>query len=219
MSARHRLGKLLLRRGLSYGGKNWSLRHKQWLKSLKFEHPADRVVFDDYCQAIELVEERLRRDQGAIRQAGRLAALLPWDRQEYGADVRRRASRLQSVRIAPSLDVLTGPRATRALIWRPYAPSVHHEDGQRPVRCVLVEAAGHYRHKPAVGVGLRVRREGQPASVITIADRAQLRLHKRYWRLTEGRGMVKTKAVTAVARELAGFIWAALHPLATATAA
>ena len=62
MRARHRLGKLLLRRGLVFnGGKNWSQKHKQWLKSLEFEHTADRVVFDDYCLATELVEERLRR--------------------------------------------------------------------------------------------------------------------------------------------------------------
>ena len=91
--------------------------------------------------------------------------------------------------------------------------------GNGHVRRMLVEAAWHYRHKPAVGVGLKARRKGQPPSVIAIADRAQLRLHKRYWRLTEGRGKVKTKAVTAVARELAGFIWAALYPSAAAAAA
>ena len=56
---------------------------------------------------------------------------------------------------------------------------------------------------------LRKRRDGQPGWVIGLADRAQLRLHKRFWKLAL-HGKSTNKAVTAVARELAGFIWAAL---------
>ena len=75
---------------------------------------------------------------------------------------------------------------------------------------LLIEASWHYRHARR-GQKLRKRREGQPGWVIALADRAQARLHrKRFWRLVL-HGKAHNKAVTAVARELAGFIWAALR--------
>ena len=57
--ARHRLAKLLLRRGLAYDGRNWTQRHRRWLLTLRFEHPAAQATFDDYLRALEGVEERL----------------------------------------------------------------------------------------------------------------------------------------------------------------
>ena len=57
--ARHRLSKLLLRRGLAYDGRNWTLRHRRWLLTLRFEHPAAQATCDDYLRALEAVEERL----------------------------------------------------------------------------------------------------------------------------------------------------------------
>ena len=58
--ARHRLAKLLLRRAIAYDGRNWTLRHRRWLLTLRFEHPAAQSTFDDYLRALEGVEERLR---------------------------------------------------------------------------------------------------------------------------------------------------------------
>jgi len=80
----------------------------------------------------------------------------------------------------------------------------------------MIEAAWHYRHRPGV-TSLRKRRQGQPAEIIALADKAQQRLHRRYRRMTE-KGIPAPKAVTAVARELTGFVWAALHPKTRATA-
>jgi hypothetical protein len=82
--------------------------------------------------------------------------------------------------------------------------------GNRHVRRVLVEAAQNYRTRPSARGAVMKRRQGQPAWVIAIADRAQQRLHRRFWRLLE-KGKAHNKAVVAVARELAGFIWAALQ--------
>lgn len=82
--------------------------------------------------------------------------------------------------------------------------------GNKHARRLLIEASWHYRHKPAVGQKLRQRREGQPGWVIALADRAQSRLHRRYWRLVT-HGKAHNKAVTAVARELSGFLWATLR--------
>ena len=84
--------------------------------------------------------------------------------------------------------------------------------GNGHARRVLIETAWHYRHPPRVGKALRRRRQGQPARVIALADRAQQRLCRRYRRLT-ARAKPSQKAVVAVARELVGFLWTALRPL------
>ena len=84
--------------------------------------------------------------------------------------------------------------------------------GNRHVRRLLVEASWHYRHRPTIKA-LKKRREGQPAAVIAVADKAQQRLNRRYHRM-----MVKSipapKIVVAIARELSGFLWAAMKQTA-----
>ncbi|MDA1094886.1 MAG: transposase [Acidobacteria bacterium] len=83
--------------------------------------------------------------------------------------------------------------------------------GNALVRRVLVEASWHYQHRPRVGRALTARRAGQPARVIAIADKAQQRLCRRCRRMVAA-NKPKSKVAVAVARELAGFIWAALQP-------
>jgi transposase len=85
--------------------------------------------------------------------------------------------------------------------------------GNQHVRRLLVEAAWHYRHRPSV-TAMEKRRKGQPAAVIAIADRAQQRLNRRFHRMVMAQGKPSPKAVVAVARELAGFIWAAMQHVA-----
>lgn len=81
--------------------------------------------------------------------------------------------------------------------------------GNSHARRLLVEASWHYRHPPCLGAALKERRKGQPAAVIAIADKAQQRLYRRQRHLA-ARGKLPTQAVVAAARELSGFIWAAL---------
>ena len=76
---------------------------------------------------------------------------------------------------------------------------------------MLVETAWHYQHRPSVGVALTRRRNGQPARVIGIADKAQQRLCRRFRKLAAEHEPAQKIAV-AIARELAGFLWAALQP-------
>jgi transposase len=81
--------------------------------------------------------------------------------------------------------------------------------GNGHARRVLVESAWHYRHPARVSAVLRKRREGQPARVIALADRAHQRLNRRY-RQMAARGKPHHKIVVAIARELVGFLWATL---------
>ena len=83
--------------------------------------------------------------------------------------------------------------------------------GNALVRRLLVETAWHYQHRPGVGVALTRRRKSQPGRVIAIADKAQQRLCRRFRRLAE-QHKPAPKIAVAIARELAGFLWAALQP-------
>jgi hypothetical protein len=86
--------------------------------------------------------------------------------------------------------------------------------GNALVRRLLVEVAWHYQHRPGIGVALARRRTGQPARVIAIADKAQQRLSGRFRKLA-AEHKPAPKIAVAIARELAGFVWAALQPMAT----
>jgi transposase len=217
--SRHRLGKMLLRRSLIFSGKAWTRAHREWLRALKFEGEADRAVFDDYLRAVELLEDRLatiEQKLEEVAQRGSWAEPVAWLRCFRGIDTVTAISivaevhgfaRFTSARhlmsylgLVPS-ESSTGEKHRRGRITR---------SGNAHVRRLLVEASWHYRHKPATGAKLRKRREGQPGWVIAAADKAQARLHRRYLKLVLG-GKSHNKAVIAIARELAGFIWATLY--------
>jgi hypothetical protein len=71
---------------------------------------------------------------------------------------------------------------------------------------VLIEAAHHYRHRPCLSNRQRALQKELDPAVLEIAWKAQLRLSRRYLRLTS-KSKPAGKVVTAVARELVGFIW------------
>lgn len=220
--ARHRLSKLLLSQARHHPGRNWTLAHRKWLRGLRFEHHADQLVFDDYLRSVEILEERLRGLEEHLKELSQQEPYkepVGWLRCFRGIDTviamtivaelhdfhRFHSARglMSYLGLVPSEDS-SGERKRRGAITKA---------GNLRVRRVLVEASWSYRHRPAVGKELRRRREGQPGWVVAIADRAQARLYRRYWKLTM-KGKHHNKAITAVARELAGFIWSVLNPSA-----
>ena len=218
--ARHRLGKLLLRRGLHYSGrKNWTKAHRQWIKTITWEHAAERAVVDDYLLAIDQVESRLVELDARLTETAQTDPYrepVAWLRCFRGIDT------LTAILILAELhDFRRFPNARALMAYLGLVPSEDSsgdrhrrgritKTGNTLVRRVLVEASWHYQHRPGVGPGLAARRKGQPARVIAIADKAQQRLCRRFRRLT-AKDKPATKVVVAVARELAGFIWAALQ--------
>jgi transposase len=218
--ARHRLGKLLLRRGLHYSGRNWTKPHRRWIASLVWTQPAERVVVDDYVLAIDHLEARL------IELDAKLAEIAETDpyREPVGwLRCFRGIDTLTAMLILAELHDFRRFQAPAALMaYLGLVPGEHStgekhrrgpitRTGNALVRRVLVEAAWHYRHRPGVGVALTRRRKGQPGRVIAIADKAQQRLCRRFRRLAEHHKPAPKIAV-AIARELAGFLWAALQP-------
>jgi transposase len=217
---RHRLGKLLLRRGLHYSGRNWTQGHRRWINGLTWAQPAERVVVDDYQLAIAQLEGRLSELDtrlAEIAQTEPYREHVGWLRCFRGIDT------LTAILILAELHDFRRFQSPRALMA--YVGLVPGEDssgekqrrgritrtGNALVRRLLVETAWHYQYRPGVGVALTQRRKGQPGRVIAIADNAQQRLCRRFRRLAEHHKPAP-KVVVAIARELVGFLWAALQP-------
>jgi transposase len=217
---RHRLGKLLLRRGLHYAGRNWTRAHRQWLESLTWAHAAERTVVDDYLLAIDHTEARLLELDAQLAEIAETEPYrepVAWLRCFRGIDTltaililaelhdfRRFASApalMAYLGLVPGEDS-SGEKHRRGRITR---------TGNALVRRLLVEVAWHYQHRPSIGVALARRRKGQPTRVIAIADKAQQRLCRRFRKLAADHKPAPKIAV-AIARELAGFVWAALQP-------
>lgn len=218
---RHRLGKLLLRRGLHYAGRNWTRAHRAWVDALAWTQAAERAVVEDYVLAIDHTEARLLEldaHLATIAETEPYRERVGWLRCFRGIDTltamvilaelhdfRRFASApalMAYLGLVPSEDS-SGEKHRRGRITR---------TGNALVRRVLVEVAWHYHHRPGVGVALARRRTGQPGRVIAIADKAQQRLCRRFRTLVAAHKPAP-KVVVAIARELAGFLWAALQPV------
>lgn len=217
---RQRIKSLLLRRGLSLPGSKgtWTLAYRRWLKSLAWEHDADRVIFSDYLLALEQGEERMKHLEAKIKE---ISQQDPWRERVGWLRCLRGVDTLTAMTVLTELHGWERFRTPRELMsYLGLVPSENSTGndvrrgriggGNRFARRVLIEAAQHYARKPAVGASLKKRREGQPGWVLAIADRAQLRLNRRFWRLLAN-GKNRNKVVTAVARELGGFIWAILQ--------
>jgi len=227
LRARHRLSKFLLRRHLIYRQTkhHWGPRHVAWLEQLRFDDAMSQATFDSYFLAVQQLEERQHQLDQRLAEFGaqepyreRVAALRCFKGIDTVTavclvaelhDFRRFRSPRQLaayIGLVPSEDS-SGDRQRRGPITK---------SGNRHVRRLLVEASWHHRHRPALSAPLRARRVGQPARVLAIADRAQERLAARYRRMSE-HGKVHPKTIVAMARELCGYLWAALHPAALAT--
>jgi transposase len=218
--SRHRLGKLLLRRGLHYAGRNWTRAHRRWIESLTWTYAPERVVVDDYLLALDHVEARLRELDARLKDVAETEPYrepVGWLRCFRGVDT------LTAIVILAELHDFrrfVAPRALMAylgLVPGEDSSGEHHRRGRITrtgnslVRRVLVECAWHYQHRAGVSRTLARRRKGQPARVIGIAEKAQQRLCRRFRQLA-ARQKLAPKVAVAIARELVGFLWAALQP-------
>ncbi len=216
-NARHRLKALLLRNGIAYSGRaNWSAAHLRWLARLKLPFEAQQIGFQEYLHAITESGLRITRLEQAMRDllpAWHLAPLVAALQALRGVQLINAttlAAELQDfVRFAHPRQLMayvglvpgehsSGPRRRQGAITKA---------GNAAVRRTLIEMAWHYQHPARVSAVIAARQDGLPKAVTDIAWAAQLRLHAKFKRLL-ARKLMKTKAVVAVARELAGFVWA-----------
>ena len=214
---RQRLSSFLLRHAEVYrGGSSWTVRHEQWLAARHFEDPAVARAFAFYRAEIIARDATVEAMEAELR---------PWFGHDLFADA---VSRLGAYRGVDQLGALV--LAAEVCDWRRFSsagvfmgfsgltPS-EYSSGERTrrghithagnvhVRTQLVESAWAYRHNPALTVGIRRRQDGLDPQTCARAWAAQQRLCQRFKALAARKDSTNT-VITAVARELAGFVWA-----------
>jgi len=220
LRARHRLGKFLLRHGRRPPTtmNPWTQSHLTWVKTVHFAHAAQEATLLDYLHEVEHVADRIERLERAIDAAVKTAP-------ERMRAVIEALQALRGIALVSAATIMSEvgelSRFTKPRQLMGYSGAVASEDTSGPrtrrggitkagnahLRRIVVEAAWAYRHRPAVGPALRKRQATVAPEVKEIAWKAQHRLHARYRALT-ARGKCKQQVMTALGRELLGFIWA-----------
>jgi transposase len=216
---RHRLLKLLDRHGrLWVTEKNWTQRHWTWIRAQHFEQAALQRAFEATGFALE---QALARQAELDKEIEALAATAPYrDPVGWRRCFRGIGTLSAMVLLAEIVDFQRFRRPRALMAYLGLVPSEYSSGetqrrgaltkaGHTHARRVLVEAAWPYRHRPTVGRALASRHQGQPEEVVGQAWRAQQRLHRRDRHLV-GHGKRPPVAVAAIARELVGFLWAAM---------
>lgn len=217
LRARHRLSKFLLRQGRVYRETtSWGAAHKAWLRTQKFEFPSLQQTFEANMRAYDESEARLATlDQQtydlaqqpayctavnyfrALKGIDTLSALIlvveAQDFRRFG-----KASEFMSFTGLVGSESSSGEKVRRGSITKA---------GNAHIRRVLVEAAWSQRYPNVVSRELAERRKGCPKEVLQIVKKAQARLHRKFLRMI-GKNKLHQVTVVAVARELAGFVWA-----------
>ena len=214
---RQQVSALLLRLGLHYPGKTtWGKAHMAWLAGQKLAHLEQRIALEEMLHAVRQAGDRIARLEQAIH-----AAVPDWSLAPSATALMalRGIEFIAATTLLAEIGDLTRFRTPRELMaWLGMVPSEHStgerirrgpitKTGNRRARSILVECAWSYRHPPRVSRDKLARLEAAPPAVRDIAWKAQSRLTARYRALRRA-GKLDVIAITAVARELAAFIWA-----------
>ena len=215
-TARHQLSKFLLRHGRVYQGKTaWTGMHLEWIRNQIFDHEAHNRVLADYVQAVEVATARvnsLTKDIVDLVETWSLRPLVKALQALRGVQL------ISAVILAAEIgDFARFASAPAFMAYLGLIPSEYSSGtsksrgritrtGNGHARRILVESAWSYRYGAKMSREIRKRNEGLSPEVRAIAWKAQRRLHGRYKKLM-GRGKNKQQTVTALARELSGFVW------------
>jgi transposase len=215
-AARQQLDKFLLRQGRRWSqGTKWTPRHWAWIKSQEFADPTHGWVRDDAILAVEQATLRVERLTAAVGDG-----VEQWKSRPVVVALQalRGVSLITAVVLTAEIGDFrrfSSPRQLMAYVG--LVPSEHSsglsrrqggitKTGNRHARWILTEAAWQYRFSPRVSKAINARRRLVSPPVKAIAERAEGRLHRRFRKLIERKS--SQKAITAVARELIGFVWA-----------
>jgi transposase len=215
LRSRHRLSRFLLRQGRIFQDKcAWTVKHKQWLQIQKFEWPA---LTQTFVAAMRAVADADARVEILDRQIEDLSLQEPYRTPVKFLRCLRGIDTLSALTLVVETQDFKRFEGARAFMSYTGAVGREHSSGQRirrgsitkagnaHIRRILVESAWAYR-RGGWSATAKKRREGCPAEVIRIAQKAEARLHRKFSRMVAQNKPAQV-AVTAVARELAGFIW------------
>lgn len=223
LRARHRLSKFLLRHGRRppAGVKAWTQLYLKWVNTVRFEQPAQEATILDYKAEVDHAAARIVRLEQAMDEAINQA---PPAMQAvvHALQALRGVAKLTAATIVAEVGQLSRFASAKQLMSYGGVVSSEYSTGNAPrqgaitktgnahlrrVVRVVVEAAWSYRHRPHVAATLRKRQQGLSPAINQMAWKAQHRLHKRFLSL-QAASKPHQKVVTAVGRELLGFIWA-----------
>jgi transposase len=223
---RQQISAFLLRLGRPYpeSKKTWTKTHMSWILGQKLAYREQRLVLEEMLLAMRQAQERLERlDQavGAAIADCSLSQLVTALMALRGVDLVSAATLVAEIgdlsrfrkpqELMAYLGLVPCEDSTGEAIWRGSITKA----GNRRARRILVECSWSYRHPPRVGRAKQPKVDAAPRAVREIAWKAQCRLYRRYRALIRN-GKLKTVAIVAVARELAGFIWAVARATTTA---
>lgn len=215
--AKQRLGAFLLRHGKRYPGRStWTQAHFRWLEGIKFEIPAQQIVFQEYVDTVKQMERRVAAMEEEMRYAMEGWSLAP---VVTGLMALRGVDIITAMTVVAELGDISrfdSPRQLMAHLG--LVPSENSSGARRQrgeitktgnghARRVLIEASWSYRLPARKTAHLQRKAAKTTDAVREIAWKAQKRLCRRYWHLIH-KGKLQVQACTAIARELAGFIWA-----------
>ena len=220
--ARHRLSKFLLRHGRrppEEVRKNWTLKYMTWIQEqVHFDPPALEATLLDYVHEVDHMAERIERLEKALGEAIQKAP--PAMRAVVAAlQALRGVAQVTALTVVAELGTLSRFDSPRKLMGYSGLVCSEYSSGNRiqrgaitktgnaHLRRVIIESAWAYQYRPWLGGYLLKRQQGLDQEVKAIAWKAQHRLHARYKKLAAA-GKKKPQIVTAVGRELLGFIWA-----------
>lgn len=217
---KHRIVRVLGTHGYRFteGKSNWTQKHRVWLKKLhrELEGPM-QTVLAHHLEHLEYLEGQKHSLEAEI---DRYARSEPFRRQVEALCCFRGVKILTAMTILTELgDIKRFARPTGLMAFAGLVPSERSsgnvqrrgsitKSGSQELRRILVEASWHYRKRAGSDLILQRRRMGQSPEVVAIAIKAQHRLHKKFWKIAQKKH--SCTAVTAVAREFCGFLWAAL---------
>jgi transposase len=214
---RHRLSKFLLRHGEVYrGGMQWTMNHETWLRQLRFEDAALSQTYSHYRAIVGGLDAHL----GAVESDLKLYLEQgPFAQAVTRLSAYRGVSELGALTLSAEVcDWRRFPRATSLMGFCGLVPSEYSSGerirrgqitkaGNTHLRTQLIESAWSYQHRPAVGATIKKRQQQCSEATITRAWAAQLHLCDKFRRLSEHKSS-RNVVATAIARELAGFLWA-----------
>jgi transposase len=214
--ARHQLSGFLLRHGHHYHRAAWTLMHRRWLAGLRFEQPAHHIVLEDCIAAVEAAAARRDRLEAHIPAAVPSWSLAPLVRALQA--LRGMALVVAATLVAELGDITRFTNPRQFMSYLGLVPSEHSSGGTRrqggitkagnaAARRMLIEAAWSYRFPARISRELLLRQEELSKAIRDTAWKAQERLCRRYRKLTQA-GKLPSVVTAAIARELAGFVWA-----------
>ena len=213
-----RLGSFLLRHGKTYDGtkSNWTQAHFRWIEHVKFNHPVQQIVFEEYVDTVKQAQSRVKSMERELNRVIDTWVLAPVVK---GLMALRGVNLVTAMTVIAELGDISRFQSPRQLMaYLGLVPSEHSsgsskrrggitKTGNGHVRRVLIEAGWCYRFQARRTAHIQRRAERTSPAVQAIAWKAQKRLCGRYRDLAN-KGKLKVQICVAVARELAGFMWA-----------